>query len=53
VPCQQNFYSGTEQGDQIGRMFAYWVNVYFSIVFKIAEVGYNWGLRFSMVTAMY
>jgi hypothetical protein len=35
-----------EQGDQIGRIFAYWVIVYFGM-FLIAEVAYKVWLLFS------
>jgi hypothetical protein len=36
-----------KQGDQIGRIFAYWVTVYFGTFLQITQIAQNVGLLIS------
>jgi hypothetical protein len=41
---------GAEQGDQIGRILAYWAIVFLESFLKITKVGQSFGLLFSSDT---
>jgi hypothetical protein len=44
---------GCDKGDQIGRIFAYWVIVKFRLFLKFTEVAHIFGPLFSMAKVMY